>query len=239
MLPEGIDESWNGSIDELASIAAKFISDVDVASTSPRPNPRLIRDYVSRGIMSKPERVGKEARYGFRHLVEFLACRQLVSDGWPLSKIADDFSRSSFEEIRALIPGQGQPNEALDLIRSFRRLEVFEQNEAPLPFKRVAPPAMSATEPDIFSTRSRRDLQNRAQLRNFEKTQDYQRALNAFDESLFSVIRQDMTAFQLASWIVLLIDQTRLENLTRDEIEEIGEAVKAALLDRANLEGRY
>jgi hypothetical protein len=48
-----------------------------------------------------------------------------------------------------------------------------------------------------------------------------------------------MTAFQLASWIVLLIDQDRLNDLTRDDIEEIGEAVKAALLDRTNIGGRY
>lgn len=232
---DDMDEQWQGSIDELAAIAAKFTAQTDEAGTEPRPNPRLIRDYVARGIMSKPERVGKEARYDFRHLVEFLACRRLVSDGWPLSKIADDFSRSSFEEIRALIPGQDQTTEALDLIRSFR--EPVMREEA---IHDVAPRAMmSAPDPDLFSARSRRDLRNRARLRDFKKTDKYRHALKEFDESLFSVIRQDMTAFQLASWVVLLIDQDRLNDLTRDDIEDIGEAVKAALLDRTNIGGRY
>ncbi len=232
---DDVDEHWQGSIDDLAALAEKHTAEIDEAGTEPRPNPRLIRDYVARGIMSKPERVGKEARYGFRHLVEFLACRRLVSDGWPLSKIADDFSRSSPEEIRALIPGLDQTSEALDLIQSFR--EPIMREEA---MHDVAPRAMmSAPDPDLFSARSRRDLQNRARLREFKKTNKYRHALKEFDESLFSVIRQDMTAFQLASWIVLLIDQDRLNDLTRDDVEEIGEAVKAALLDQTNIGGRY
>ena len=35
------------------------------------PNERLVRDYVAKGILSKPERKGKEALFSFEHCPVF------------------------------------------------------------------------------------------------------------------------------------------------------------------------
>ena len=84
------------------------------------PNERLIRDYVSRGILARPDRKGKEAIFGFEQLVQFLACRKMLVDGWPLSKISKDFQHAEFEEILSLITDDLANNDALDLIESFK-----------------------------------------------------------------------------------------------------------------------
>ena len=49
------------------------------------------------------------------------------------------------------------------------------------------------------------------------------------------MIREDFTAYQLASWLVLLLDRDKAINITRAEAEDIGKGVTAALLNRGSL----
>ena len=84
---------WTGNADELAASASEILGERGLADDPVSPNVRLIRDYGHRGIVDKPERRGKEAIYSFRHLLQFVAARSLVSDGWPLAKIAEQFAR--------------------------------------------------------------------------------------------------------------------------------------------------
>ena len=51
--------------------------------------------------------------------MEFLACRALINDGWPLKKIASDFQKSTIEEIKLLVPGETPENDSTKLIRKF------------------------------------------------------------------------------------------------------------------------
>ena len=114
-----IDKNWEGSTEDFAKIVAELAEKKDLIDKDQFPNVRLVRDYVSRGILSKPRKEGKEVFFGYSQVIEFLACRSLIKDGWPLKKIAEDFQRSSFEEIRILIPGEVQENSSLKLIKSF------------------------------------------------------------------------------------------------------------------------
>ena len=50
-----------------------------------------------------------------------------------------------------------------------------------------------------------------------------------------NVIREDFTAYQLASWLILLLDRDKAINITRAEAEDIGKGVTAALLNRGSL----
>ena len=61
--------------------------------------------------------------------------------------------------------------------------------------------------------------------------------MREFDKD-FKVIKQDLTAIQLKSWLILFIDRLKLKNLTIEEAEEIGEAIKAALINQARLPDR-
>ncbi len=114
-----INKAWQGSTDQFVDIAKLYASDKKLINKDQEPNVRLIRDYVSRGIITKPKKVGKEVVFGYMQLIEFLACRALINDGWPLKKIADDFQKSTKEEIKLLVPGETSDNDSMKLIKSF------------------------------------------------------------------------------------------------------------------------
>ena len=63
-------------------------------------------------------------------------------------------------------------------------------------------------------------------------------AVKEFDKDFSKVIKQELTAIQLKSWLILFIDRLKLEGLTIEEAEEIGEAIKSALINQAKLPDR-
>jgi hypothetical protein len=63
-------------------------------------NVRLIRDYVVREFIPRPERMGREARFGLNHLVQLLAVRVLLrSQKWSLPAIKASFVTTSSEDL--------------------------------------------------------------------------------------------------------------------------------------------
>ena len=87
------EQDWQGNAEALARLALEWMRIKRIGDPSFEPNERLVRDYVARGILSKPERKGKEAVFGFEQLAQFLACRAVIDDGWPLSKISEDLAQ--------------------------------------------------------------------------------------------------------------------------------------------------
>ena len=118
-MDQKINKSWEGSTEQFVDMAKAYAYAKNLISYEQEPNVRLVRDYVSRGIVSKPRKEGKEVIFGYRQLVEFLACRALINDGWPLKKIASDFQKSTIEEIKLIVPGETQENDSTKLIRKF------------------------------------------------------------------------------------------------------------------------
>tara|TARA_X000000950_G_scaffold280850_1_gene376341 strand:- start:1931 stop:3466 length:1536 start_codon:yes stop_codon:yes gene_type:complete len=116
-----IEKTWEGSTEQFATLVKSYALDNNIITKDQEPNIRLLRDYVSRGIISKPRKEGKEVFFGYSQIIEFLACRVLINDGWPLKKIADDFQKSTLEEIKLLVPSENQENDSMKLIKSFGR----------------------------------------------------------------------------------------------------------------------
>ena len=58
---------------------------------------RLLRHYANLGLVEESERVGREARYRYRHLLQILCLRQLQRQGWNSKAIADFTSRENQE----------------------------------------------------------------------------------------------------------------------------------------------
>jgi DNA-binding transcriptional MerR regulator len=58
---------------------------------------RLLRHYASLGLVDESERVGREARYRYRHLLQILCLRQLQRQGWNSKAIADFTTRENSE----------------------------------------------------------------------------------------------------------------------------------------------
>ena len=81
------EKDWQGAAEALARHALEWMRIKRIGDPSFEPNERLVRDYVARGILSKPERKGKEAIFGFEQLAQFLACRAVIEDGLSLIHI--------------------------------------------------------------------------------------------------------------------------------------------------------
>lgn len=212
-----IDEvrDWEGGAEELAQTVAAWALLLGLDDTS-ELTVRLIRDYVQRGILKRPRREGKIALYGWDHLVQLLAARRLLSEGWPLQKIAEFFLASSINEIRALLPGPA-PREtaamedpALSELRHIRRKASSETH-----------PSVSVTSNQAFD-RMRHDSAAWLSLR---------RASDAPGFETKAIKRHQMTRIDIAPGVELTIETSRLQQMGLREAEEITRAVGFCLTD--------
>ncbi|MFZ4809671.1 MAG: hypothetical protein ACOYLQ_20645 [Hyphomicrobiaceae bacterium] len=219
--------AWEGTGDDLADIASRILRERGFAEDPVSPNVRLIRDYASRGILTKPERRGKEAIYAYRHLLEFVAARVLVADGWPLAKIAEHFVHISDDELRTLIPGQERGNRALELARSFLR-GGSPPRDAARPQAKFSKSTVGdkatqkTTSGTLFRERAARVSSIQADLRN---------AMDRLGLPPDAPPMQQVTLIAIAPWCQLLIETERLKTLTASDAEEIGRAITASLLN--------
>ena len=68
------EKDWEGTASALAGHANTWMRIKQIGEPSFVPNERLVRRLCV-GILSKPERKGKEALFSFEQLAQFLACR--------------------------------------------------------------------------------------------------------------------------------------------------------------------
>jgi hypothetical protein len=61
---------------------------------------------------------------------------------------------------------------------------------------------------------------------------DIKDVLQTLGSDLTNVIKEDFTAYQLATWLILMIDQKKAENITKEEADAIGRGITAALLNK-------
>ena len=72
---------------------------------------RLLRHYSSLGLVDDSERIGREALYRYRHLLQVLCLRTLQREGWNSKAIAGFCSRDS-GELEAFLNGRDPASEA-------------------------------------------------------------------------------------------------------------------------------
>lgn len=76
------------------------------ASEADEPiGPRLVRYYTSEGVVDRPERQGREARYSYRHLLQVLLVRRLLQEGYGLSAIAPLLQTKTNSELEGFLQG--------------------------------------------------------------------------------------------------------------------------------------
>lgn len=208
---------------------------------------RLVRDYLQRGILSptrtNPE-TGRSGIYGFRHLLELLAARVLLADGWPLDLIAEHLRGLGEEDLLALLPGQPVDNPALALARRFRAID-RAAGTYELVFASLEPGAADWGASNMASVANldlpvpdrgeamRERLAARARLRA-----ELPGALVAIGADPAAVARRDVTCLEIAPWLIVLVDRDRLRRMTAAEADAVGRAVAASLVSpRPSSEG--
>ena len=119
-LPDDLAD-WRGTAAELADKVNEVLASVpslrDDAGTA---NERLVRHYVQVGVLTVPEREGREALFGVRQVVEFLAARWLLKDGWPLTKVAELVRATDVAGLAQLVPSEHPRTRAEDVAAKYR-----------------------------------------------------------------------------------------------------------------------
>ena len=136
---EQMRKDFQGSADDLIVSAQEVAKILNLDQEATEGNERLVRHYVSVGVVDKPTREGRDALYGFRHLVQFVAARRLLAEGLPLAKIAKFTGAVPTETLTEYLENPNKTNEAELLVAVFRS-ESTTRNSPP-PASRRPPPA--------------------------------------------------------------------------------------------------
>ena len=72
---------------------------------------RLLRHYSSLGLVDESERIGREALYRYRHLLQVLSLRTLQREGWNSKAIAGFCSRDNID-LEAFLNGRDPTSES-------------------------------------------------------------------------------------------------------------------------------
>ena len=136
---ENLRNDFQGSADALIDKAQDLAKTLKLDQEATEGNERLLRHYVSMGVVDKPSREGRDALYGFRHLVQFVAARRLLAEGLPLAKIANYTGAVPTDALAAYIENPDRVSEAELLVAVFRSESPALRSPAPAS-RKSAPP---------------------------------------------------------------------------------------------------
>ena len=113
-------QHFSGNATDLASLASQCAHYLQLPGDLDKINERIVRYYVSEGLVERPERIGRDAQYGYMHLLQFLAGRFLVESGFPMQKVGPYLMTQSIDQLEALVMNRTKPNMAELLVASFQ-----------------------------------------------------------------------------------------------------------------------
>jgi DNA-binding transcriptional MerR regulator len=145
-----------GNAEELAAAAVQCGAELGWTFVdSEKLNERLVRYYAAEGVMDKPDRLGRDAMYQFRHLLQLLTARRMQEQGTSLATIGAHNLRATTKDLLADL-GRPPLTAAELLVRSFavkpiERSDVIARNMAsPLPQPaRPQPARPPVPQPDL------------------------------------------------------------------------------------------
>lgn len=68
-------------------------------------NARLVRHYTGEGLLDEPLKVGREARYHYRHLLQLLVVRRLLAEGLSAGAIGNLVRKKGEIELEGILEG--------------------------------------------------------------------------------------------------------------------------------------
>lgn len=200
-------------MDELVAEVDRQLARLDPDGRLAGANARLIRHYVSIGAITKPGRIGRETRFQWRQVLECLAVRMLLGDGWPLAKIADLIRRTDEAGLIALLPGL-RPERVSNPVPGDRR------QQAQALVARFQQSTEKPSEASSALTSAAVATQGRVQL---------QSNLQALGNTAGQVERVAVLKLRLASGCEVLIDPHWLQQLDEERLDHAADAFRQAL----------
>jgi DNA-binding transcriptional MerR regulator len=134
-----IDPEQTYSLEEFSDLVNQLLPQYLPSKEPNEINPRLIRYYTTQGMLDDPKRSGKYAIYTYRHLLQILVIRRLLSEGISTSTINGLATQKSNTELENLLTGGVQINfttaqptleekEPLAYLRGLQRKRLFKPN---------------------------------------------------------------------------------------------------------------
>ncbi len=196
--------NWEGTAEELASLADTLEKRLfpGLPEDSISPNVRLIRGYVTDGVVSRAERRSREAIFGFKQLLELLVARVLLREGWPLSKVALLVRTAPEDQLIAILPAP-EPTKAQQLVAAFGSPAV---NKGPRPDLNARPRRSSV----MVAAKLSSDL---VSLGNFSGAPNVKRTVTV----------------DVAPWCHVTVDVDALQQLDDLALERVADAIRASL----------
>ena len=95
------------SLEELAQTVTKILVEQGLIQSDHRvsavPDGRTIRYYTTLGLLDRPLVVGRQARYGRRHVLQLLGVKSLQALALPLAEIQSRLYGRSDQELNAIL----------------------------------------------------------------------------------------------------------------------------------------
>ena len=249
-LPDDLAQ-WRGTAAELADRLNAVLTGIpSLADDAGSANERLVRHYVQVGVLTAPEREGREALFGLRQVVEFLTARYLIKDGWPLAKVAEMVRATDLDGLAGMIPTDRPRTRAEEVVAKYRRgrpLEAPASARAPTDnlSQRVsaetfaldmesAPPArraavQQAMKLDTPLARAAGITRRRVSL---------EENLKALGNTTGRADRSRIVRIELTPWCHVHVDAATLGEMSEDTPETLGAALTQALQEERIQKGK-
>jgi len=114
------NQGFIGNSEELARTAMIAANGLFLPGDHDKINERLVRYYVTEGLVTRPTRIGRDAEYGYLQLLQFLGSRFLVEQGYPLAKVAPYIQALSNDQIEDMLMNKHKPSLAELLVAGYK-----------------------------------------------------------------------------------------------------------------------
>jgi DNA-binding transcriptional MerR regulator len=232
-LPEEI-LSWRGTAAALADQCNALLPRIGLAEDAGAANERLVRHYVQVGVLTPPERDGREALFDERHIRQFLTARYLLKDGWSLAKITELIRAAGPEGLAPFLSKGRVPTaaeRALARLRSGASATAgtrVAQSGTSARAPRAADAAMAAMRPAAsIPAPLREPLRQAAEIS--QRRMDLKSNLSGLGNTSGQPVRRRTVHIALTPWCQVYVDAAELAQLPANTPELLGNALTQAL----------
>ena len=249
-LPDDLAQ-WRGTAAELADRLNEVLAGIPtLADDTGSANERLVRHYVQVGVLTAPERAGREALFGLRQVVEFLAARYLLKDGWPLAKVAEMVRATDLDGLAGMIPAERPRTRAEEVVAKYRhgrRPEEHVSARAPSIERSLDVSAETfGLTPQSAPPSSRPAVQQAMKLESplalaagiSRRRVSLEENLKALGNAEGRAGRHRIVRIELTPWCHVQVDAATLGEMSEDTPEILGAALTQALQEERIQKGK-
>jgi hypothetical protein len=247
-LPDDLAD-WRGTAAELADKLNEVLAGIPtLADDAGSANERLVRHYVQVGVLTAPEREGREALFGLRQVVEFLAARYLLKDGWPLAKAAEMVRATDLDGLAGMIPSDRPRTRAEEVVAKYRGGQKPARVAAPTPMSvrsEVERFSLTPESPPPSASR-RKAMQQAMKLESplavaagiSRRRVSLEENLKALGNTAGRPDRSRVVRIALTPWCHVDVDLAALGEMSEDTPEILGAALTQALQEERIQKGK-